>query len=88
MSAPVSESDLSALRQDYGRRHPTLREETVHQLIFGGEARNRAYDPGGEAIVLVDDKGRGRALPELSRILDERVTAAEDKRYYLCVPRD
>ena len=88
VSAPVSESDLSALRQDYGRRHPTLREETVHQLIFGGEARNRAYDPGGEAIVLVDDKGRGRALPELSRILDERVTAVEDKRYYLCVPRD
>lgn len=88
VAQPVGEEELGRLRSEYGRRHPELDEETVRRLIFGGVARSRAYDPHGEAIMLVDSGGQAHALPELSRILDERTTAREDERYYLCMPKE
>lgn len=88
VSQPVGEAELQRLRGEYHERHPELQEETVRRLIFGGVARNQAYDPQGDAIVLVDGGGRAYALPELSRILDERVTSRADERYYLCMPKE
>lgn len=85
---PVEEAHLEALRAEYHARHPKLGVDTVRRLIFGGVARNQAYDPHGEAIVLIDGNGQAYALPELSRILDERATLRADERYYICVPKE
>lgn len=85
---PVAEEDLVQLRQDYCARHRELLGETVQHLIFCGEAKSQAYDPRGEAIVLVDSGGQAHTLPELSKILDERATLREDNRYYICMPKE
>lgn len=88
VASPVEEAQLEELRREYHARHPELQAETVRRLIFTGVARNQAYDPHGEAIVLVDGGGQAYALPELSRILDERTTSRADERYYVCVPKE